>query len=259
LDVDARLANLVKKHLSLYKVRRKISITVSEEETVHAVFRDDIHELNHSACTHSTQLTTRSSEIGSTFCDGGETEKFVSLDTSCLTYPDPRLSVLGHRIVLTAEESPLSVLPSSSQICDPRLFTDLRCSLGVAEGAEEIPTGKCFPLEYNLDYLRGVSFHKGCYIGQELTARTHHTGVIRKRILPLRMDQEVSPDSGEDDLSVTNEASRAVGKVKRLQGKFGLGLIRLKEAFTAQQLHLDTATVTVYKPQWWPPEKCNNS
>ena len=47
-------------------------------------------------------------------------------------------------------------------------------------------------MEYNLDYLKGVSFHKGCYIGQELTARTHHTGVIRKRILPISLDQPVS-------------------------------------------------------------------
>jgi len=90
------------------------------------------------------------------------------------------------------------------------------------------------PAGYNLDYLRGVSFHKGCYIGQELTARTHHTGVIRKRILPLRTDQEVARHSGEDDLSVTNEARRSVGKVRRLQGTMGLGLIRLKEAFSAQ-------------------------
>lgn len=42
------------------------------------------------------------------------------------------------------------------------------------------------PLEYNLSGLNAISFDKGCYVGQELIARTHHQGVIRKRLLPLR-------------------------------------------------------------------------
>ena len=48
-----------------------------------------------------------------------------------------------------------------------------RYLMGVGEGGQEIPPGKALPLEYNLDYLRGVNFHKGCYLGQELTARQH--------------------------------------------------------------------------------------
>ena len=74
---------------------------------------------------------------------------------------------------------------------------------GVAEGVEEVAKGNCFPLEYNLDYMNGgeyytthafvymhthtVSFDKGCYLGQELTARTHYSGVVRKRILPFEL------------------------------------------------------------------------
>lgn len=42
------------------------------------------------------------------------------------------------------------------------------------------------PLEYNLAGLNAISFDKGCYVGQELIARTHHRGVIRKRVLPLK-------------------------------------------------------------------------
>jgi hypothetical protein len=40
-------------------------------------------------------------------------------------------------------------------------------------------------LEYNLDGLHGISYEKGCYVGQELIARTHHKGVIRKRVFPV--------------------------------------------------------------------------
>ncbi len=42
-----------------------------------------------------------------------------------------------------------------------------------------------FPLEYNMDLLGGVSFDKGCYVGQELIARTHHKGEVRKRTIPF--------------------------------------------------------------------------
>lgn len=46
--------------------------------------------------------------------------------------------------------------------------------------------GEAIPLEYNLAGLNAISFDKGCYIGQELIARTHHRGVIRKRLIPIR-------------------------------------------------------------------------
>lgn len=47
-------------------------------------------------------------------------------------------------------------------------------------------SGEAMPLEYNFAGLNAISFDKGCYVGQELIARTHHRGVIRKRLLPLR-------------------------------------------------------------------------
>ena len=46
--------------------------------------------------------------------------------------------------------------------------------------------GEAMPLEYNLAGLNAVSFDKGFYVGHELVARTHHRGVIRKRLLPLK-------------------------------------------------------------------------
>ena len=59
--------------------------------------------------------------------------------------------------------------------------------------------GEALPLEYNLDGVNAVSFDKGCYIGQELTARTHFTGVIRKRIMAV---QFLSPDGKEGEVLV---------------------------------------------------------
>ena len=58
--------------------------------------------------------------------------------------------------------------------------------LGLPESSSEM--GGQFPLNMNLHLLEGVSFDKGCYIGQELTQRTFHTGVIRKVALPFALD-----------------------------------------------------------------------
>ena len=48
--------------------------------------------------------------------------------------------------------------------------------------------GQAVPLEYNLDALQGVSYTKGCYVGQELIARTHNRGVVRKRLMPITFE-----------------------------------------------------------------------
>lgn len=48
-------------------------------------------------------------------------------------------------------------------------------------------TGHAIPLEYNLDGLNAISFTKGCYVGQELIARSHFRGVIRKRLMPVEI------------------------------------------------------------------------
>ena len=182
------MSKLVKKHLSLYKVRRKISIKVMEDLNVHAVFQEVGDEDSHP----EHRLPTRSGEPGSTFCNGGEVPTALSLPGDAPALPDPRVPALGYRLILPVSEDPLQVLPEPTHPCHPSLFTQLRYRLGVPEGSSETPLGKALPLEYNLDYMNGVSFHKGCYIGQELTARTHHTGVIRKRILPLMLSQTAS-------------------------------------------------------------------
>ncbi|KAI4526092.1 Aminomethyltransferase folate-binding domain-containing protein [Schizophyllum commune Loenen D] len=58
---------------------------------------------------------------------------------------------------------------------------------GVPEGTADIPPTQAFPMESNLDIMGGLNFRKGCYVGQELTVRTYHTGVVRKRILPVAL------------------------------------------------------------------------
>ena len=84
-------------------------------------------------------------------------------------------------------------------------YTLHRILLGVPEGTQDLTPVHAFPMECNLDVMGGrgflllyhshvinhplfaVDFRKGCYVGQELTVRTYHTGVIRKRIIPVEI------------------------------------------------------------------------
>ena len=69
------------------------------------------------------------------------------------------------------------------------------------DNSKHVGAGEALPLEYNLDGVNAVSFDKGCYIGQELTARTHFTGVIRKRIMCV---QFLCPEGKEGEAFVAN-------------------------------------------------------
>jgi folate-binding protein YgfZ len=90
---------------------------------------------------------------------------------------------------LYSETDQVSGLPQR----DARYET-VRILSGCAEGAEELGFGKAISLECNLDRQDGVSFEKGCYLGQELVSRSHFSGVVRKRLTPIVAGDDAPPD-----------------------------------------------------------------
>ncbi|KAG2433297.1 hypothetical protein HXX76_008364 [Chlamydomonas incerta] len=97
--------------------------------------------------------------------------------------PDPRLPQLGYRALVPAADA-AAVSASAGE----EAYRAWRYSLGVAEGEAEIPVGQAAPLDFNVDVLHGVSYTKGCYVGQERNSFTHYRGVIRKRLMPVRLE-----------------------------------------------------------------------
>ena len=146
-------------------------------------------------------------------------------------------------------------------------YTIHRMLNGIAEGQSEITSSHALPQESNLDFFGGVDFFKGCYLGQELTIRTHHTGVVRKRILPCQVYEKDNPPTATklQDAPEFNPTSniilpppgsnvskskakgrgRSSGKWLSGIGNVGLALCRL-EMMTDIQL---TADCTNYDPQ----------
>lgn len=119
---------------------------------------------------------------------------------------------------------------------------------------EDLPPGVALPLESNLAYLNGISFTKGCYIGQELTARTHHMGVVRKRLLPVRLAAPLPRDGVPEGAPILTAAGKAAGKFRAGQGELGLALLRLANANEPLRLSVAGGEVelTANIPAWWP-------
>ncbi len=93
--------------------------------------------------------------------------------------PDPRLPALGRRWLAPAA----GPAPSAS-----KAWLAHRLSLGVTEGRAELGSDKALWLECNAAELNGVSFTKGCYVGQENTARMHHRSKVNRRLVVVRTD-----------------------------------------------------------------------
>lgn len=99
---------------------------------------------------------------------------------------DARAPGMGRRVVVPGDAAPEG-LAEGQQEAELGQYTVRRMLKGVPEGQGEILRETALPLESCVDYMGGIDFRKGCYVGQELTIRTHHTGVVRKRILPVRL------------------------------------------------------------------------
>jgi tRNA-modifying protein YgfZ len=108
---------------------------------------------------------------------GHPDDRSVSYAARAITFDDPRLAALGRRSIGAKAEMP-------GNLAGARHYHAARLELGVPE-AGDFGYEKVFALDAGLDELHGVSFTKGCYIGQELTSRMKHRATTRKRILTV--------------------------------------------------------------------------
>lgn len=170
---------------------------------------------------------------------------------------DPRLAALGQRTVLPAQSKPTS--PSGEPETEGIEFKAWRIEHGVAEGDIEMPSGHAIPLEYNLDGLNAISFTKGCYVGQELIARSHFRGVVRKRLMPVQLGGDGEAKFGESILA-PGMRKKPAGTLQALHKGRGLACLNLQAALQAaqgqQELQLGEGgpSVTPWRPTWWPKD-----
>lgn len=147
---------------------------------------------------------------------------------------DPRHEGLGLRGLFTA--APDISLPARPLID----WHGNRIRLGIAEGPDDMPPGTVFPLEFGLHLANMVDFAKGCFVGQEVTSRTHRKGTLRKKLHHVRL-QDGSGIASAGDPVMRDE--RPVGTLVSVLGDEGLALIR--EDAAGETLHVKDALVII--------------
>lgn len=150
LDVEAEHAATLFKKLQMYKLRSAVEIKVSNDWN---------------AGISSQPIM-----------DGDPVETNNSV---CII--DPRNAKIGYRLY---QKTALNYHPQ-----DFEHYQNLRLMLAIPEGSKDMIIDKSIPLEWNMEQLNAISFTKGCYMGQELTARTKHVGMVRKRVMPVKFEK----------------------------------------------------------------------
>jgi len=149
--------------------------------------------------------------------------------------PDPRLEAAGWRLI-----GP----PGLAANADAGAYDLHRLSLGLPDGSRDLESEKTVLLEAGFERLNGVSWTKGCYMGQELTARTRYRGLIKRRLVPVRAQRDLPPPG----TPVTSEG-RDIGHMRSSSGTIGLATLRI-DALGAKDISCGAINLEVVGPAW---------
>lgn len=168
-----------------------------------------------------------------------------------VVFVDPRVAALGVRAILPREEVDPALAATGLPVGSPDDYDRLRLDLGVPDGSRDMPAEKALLLESNFDELNGIDWQKGCYIGQELTARTKYRGLLKRRLMPIAFDGP-EPEPGT---AVSFEGKDA-GEMRSARDGTGLALLRIEHAEAAERgegtLSAGAVALKVRRPEWLP-------
>ena len=212
LETERERAAALAKKLSMYRLRSKVTV----EDRAAAL------------------------EVGVVFGTGVEALLPLGGATG---FVDPRLPELGLRVL--APVGTLGSVLATRGVASGTLesYEATRLRLGVPDGSRDLAVEKALLLESGFDELNGVDWNKGCYMGQELTARTKYRGLVKKRLFPVAVEGPM-PAPGAAILRDGQEA----GEIRSGAAGRAIALLRLDMldgALTAEGAHIRPET-----PAW---------
>lgn len=199
-----RRADLIKR-LSMYRLRAKVAIADGDAHwSVALLFGRE-----------AAQAVGVAPQVGAATAFAGG-----------FAYVDPRLADLGVRLILPrAGANDVLASLGAAEDADGGRYHALRAALGVPDAARDLVPEKSILLENGMDELNAIDWQKGCYMGQELTARTRYRGLVRKRLLPVRISGP-APEPGTPLLLGDKEMGEIRSTVDG--GRHGLAMVRLE-------------------------------
>ena len=225
IDCEKSQANDLFKQLSIYKLRSKVEILNLSNEFVIAVF---------------------------------DSEKFLSFDNAkdvlghTVKYRedpivlDPRHKELGARLIINLEKLYLSLKKLGLRSADPIEYYKISHQLGIVPKDLNKLQNKLFGIECNFEELNGLDFKKGCYVGQENTARIKLKNKLSKRLLPI---QVTIGKLNQDEPIYNNEVE--IGKIL-IEKDFPFALVKYLDDNFNENLNYSTknASFKIIKPNW---------
>lgn len=225
LDCDRHRADMLLKRLSLYKLRSDVTIeNRSDQFAVCALF--GCHPLN---------ILNLPSRAGAAESVRGRGSIFV----------DPRLSALGMRAILPEDKAQDFFDNQRTTLASVEDYELHRLKLGAPDGSRDVLIDRGVLLECGFDELNAIDWDKGCYMGQELTARTRYRGLVRKRLMPVR----IQGDTPAFQSPILQEG-KGVGEMRTAVQGWGIAMIRLEALSKPLPFSCGNATVIPHIPQW---------
>ncbi|KAG8178513.1 hypothetical protein JTE90_005406 [Oedothorax gibbosus] len=241
VEYDATGYDHLHRHLLMYRLRKNVKIQPISEMSAWVVYKPFDDE---------------------TTVDSGEISKHFKADDGIIKHADdPRTNLLGVRVI-TDNRTNLhqSLIASGLNCVEGDSYKLMRYKLGIGEGVLDHPPGNCLPFETNVDLLNGVSFTKGCYIGQEMTAKSNFVLSIRKRLMPIILEERPSYPVFPPECNIRNDKGQKVGRLRSHSGRYGLGLLKYEDCEKSAFLQLEGFDIKLEAvvPQWWPSNLSSN-
>ena len=224
LDCEKIQADKLFNQLTLYKLRSKVEIiNLSNEFVVAAISKDKFLEFDKAKALSGLTLRYREDPV----------------------VLDPRNKELGARIIINLEKLYLSLKKLNLTSSNVDEYYELSHQLGIAQIDTEKLKNQLFGIECNFEELNGIDFQKGCYVGQENTARIKLKNKLIKRLFPIKVI------SGTLEKGTIDYKEIEVGKIV-IKGRFPFALIKFKKINLDEDIEYKCgeARLKIIRPEW---------